>query len=182
MGFDMRPPTPKEQAEMERLLDRMLEQGAFGMSLGLIYPPSSFADREELMGLARVLAARDRILSVHMRSESTGLFDAVEEMLEVARRSGVHLEISHLKLMGRPQWGRSGALLDRLEHARQAGIRVTCDQYPYTAGSTGLSALAPGWAHDGGVTQLVRRAQNPSQRLLEAVSYTHLTLPTIYSV
>lgn len=169
MGFDMRPPTPKEQAEMERLLDRMLEQGAFGMSLGLIYPPSSFADREELVGLARVLAARDRILSVHMRSESTGLFDAVEEMLEVARRSGVHLEISHLKLMGRPQWGRSGALLDRLEHARQAGIRVTCDQYPYTAGSTGLSALAPGWAHDGGVTQLVRRAQNPSQRLLEDI-------------
>ena len=169
MGFDMRPPTPQEQKEMEELLDQMLVQGAFGMSLGLIYPPSSFADMDEMVGLAKVLAARDRILSVHIRNESTRVFESVEEMLEVAKRSGVHLEISHLKLMGRAQWGRSGELLERLERARQEGVRVTCDQYPYTASSTGLSALAPGWAHDGGVAKLVERCQEPSQRLLDDI-------------
>lgn len=169
MGFDMRRPTPEEQQEMEQLLDRELAGGAFGMSLGLIYPPSSYAEKEELIGLAKVLAARDRILTVHMRSESDGVFQAVEEMLEVAKTSGVHLEISHLKLMGRAQWGKTEQLLSRLEQARKEGVRVTCDQYPYHASSTGLSALVPGWGHAGGVSALVERCAAPSQRLLDDI-------------
>lgn len=169
VGFEMRPPTPEEQRRMEQLLDQQLEQGAFGLSLGLIYPPSSFAQQAELVGLAKVLASRDRILAVHMRNESDQVFEAVEEMLEVARRSGVRLEISHLKLMGKGQWGRTGELLERLERARGEGVRVTCDQYPYNASSTGLSALAPGWAHAGGVAQLTLRAQHPTAALLQAV-------------
>lgn len=166
MGFDMRDPTPQEQKEMEALLARNLDEGAFGMSLGLIYPPSGFAKLEELVGLAKVLADRDRILAVHMRNESDRVFEAVEEMLEVARLSGVHLEISHLKLMGRAQWGRTDELLRRLDRARREGIKVTCDQYPYHASSTGLSALAPGWAHDGGVAKLTERCLTPSKQLL----------------
>ncbi len=169
MGFGMRPPAPLEQAQMERLLDRQLEEGAFGMSLGLIYPPSGFAQMEELVGLAKVLAARDCILSVHLRSESDRVFQAVEEALEIARRSGVHLEISHLKLMGRNQWGRTGELLEMLERARAEGVKVTCDQYPYHASSTGLSALAPGWAHDGGAACLTQRAGSPTQQLLDDI-------------
>ncbi len=169
MGFDMRDPTPQEQKEMEELLARNLDEGAFGMSLGLIYPPSSFAKLEELVGLAKVLADRDCILAVHMRNESDRVFEAVEEMLEVARLSGVHLEISHLKLMGRAQWGRTDELLQRLDRARREGIKVTCDQYPYNASSTGLSALAPGWAHDGGVSKLTERCKAPSQQLLHDI-------------
>ena len=169
MGFDMRKPTPAEQQEMESLLDRELAGGAFGMSLGLIYPPSSYAGKDELIGLAKVLAARKRILSVHMRSESDGVFQAVEEMLEVAAQSGVHLEISHLKLMGQNQWGKTGQLLARLDQARKDGVHVTCDQYPYNAGSTGLSALVPGWGHAGGVTALVKRCAAPTQQLLEDI-------------
>ena len=169
MGFGMRPPAPEEQLQMEQLLDRQLEEGAFGMSLGLIYPPSSFARKDELVGLARVLAKRNAILAVHMRSESDRVFQAVEEMLEIARASGVRLEISHLKLMGRKQWGRTGELLAMLDRARSEGIQVTCDQYPYHASSTGLSALFPSWAHDGGVACLVRRAGQPTQELLDAI-------------
>lgn len=170
MGFDMRHPTPEEQAQMEQLLDKQLKEGAFGMSLGLIYPPSSFAQPEELIGLGKVLAANDAILSVHMRSESAGVFEAVEEMLHVAEQSGVHLEISHLKLMGKAQWGKTDRLLSMLEQARARGVRVTCDQYPYHASSTGLSALAPGWAHDGGVACLTQRAKDPTPKLLEDIA------------
>lgn len=170
MGFDMRHPTPEEQEQMEQLLAKQLEEGAFGMSLGLIYPPSSFARPEELIGLAKVLAAHDAILSVHMRSESDRIFESVEEMLHVAEQSGVHLEISHLKLMGKAQWGKTDRLLSMLEQARGRGVRVTCDQYPYHASSTGLSALAPGWAHDGGVVCLTERAKNPTAKLLEDIA------------
>ena len=169
MGFDMRRPTPEEQVQMEQLLDLQLAQGAFGMSLGLIYPPSSFAQREELIRLAKVLATRKAILSVHMRSESDRVFQAVEEMLDIAQQSGVHLEISHLKLMGRAQWGRTEQLLKRLEQARADGIQVTCGQYPYHASSTGLSALAPGWAHDGGISCLTQRCAAPTAQLLEDI-------------
>lgn len=170
MGFDMRHPTPQEQEQMEQLLAKQLEEGAFGMSLGLIYPPSSFARAEELIGLGKVLAAHNAILAVHMRSESAGVFEAVEEMLHVAEASGVHLEISHLKLMGKAQWGKTERLLSMLDQARSRGVRVTCDQYPYHASSTGLSALAPGWAHDGGVACLTERAKHPTEMLLEAVA------------
>lgn len=169
MGFGMRAPSPEEQSQMEVLLDQQLEQGAFGMSLGLIYPPSSFSQKEELVRLAKVLAARDRILAVHMRNESDRVFEAVDEILDIAKQSGVHLEISHLKLMGKAQWGRVEELLGRLEKARQEGVRVTCDQYPFHASSTGLSALVPGWAHDGGVIELTRRMANPTPKLLEEI-------------
>lgn len=169
MGFDMRHPTPEEQNAMESLLARQLEEGAFGMSLGLIYPPSSFSGAEELIGLAKVLAAHDCILSVHMRSESDRVFQAVEEMLDIARQSGVHLEISHLKLMGKEQWGQTEKLLSILQQARDSGVKVTCDQYPYHASSTGLSALAPGWAHDGGIERLTQRVKEPSSQLLDAI-------------
>lgn len=169
MGFDMRHPTPEEQNAMEDLLAQQLKEGAFGMSLGLIYPPSSFSGAEELVGLAKVLAAHNCILAVHMRSESDRVFQAVEEMLDIARQSGVHLEISHLKLMGKEQWGQTEKLLSMLEQARQTGVKVTCDQYPYHASSTGLSALAPGWAHDGGIERLTERVKTPSPELLEAI-------------
>ncbi|HWP51530.1 MAG TPA: D-aminoacylase [Clostridia bacterium] len=170
MGFGMRRPTAVEQAQMEAVLDRELSYGAFGMSLGLIYPPSSYGDAEELIGLSRVLARHKAILSVHLRNEAPGVFDAIKEIITVAKASGVHAQISHLKLMGKAQWGRAGELLALIHAAQAEGVNITCDQYPYTASSTGLSALAPGWAHDGGAQELLARLKNPEQRLLADIA------------
>lgn len=169
MGFGMEPPTKEQLHQMEEVLDRELSMGAFGMSLGLIYPPSSFSHQEELVALAKVLWHHDAILAVHMRNEGPRVFQAADEMLNIARLSGVRLQISHLKLMGKQQWGRSSELLEKIERARQDGLQVTCDQYPYPASSTGLSALVPGWALDGGVHALIQRLQPPSRQLLDGI-------------
>ncbi len=107
MGFVDRDPAPEELEAMKDLLERELKAGAFGMSLGLIYPPSAYCREEELVELAQVLQKHDALLTVHMRNEGPRIFQAVDEMLDITRRSGVHLQISHLKLMGKPQWGRA---------------------------------------------------------------------------
>lgn len=165
MGFVDRRPSPAELEQLKELLERELERGAFGMSLGLIYPPSAFSAKEELLELAVVLKKYNATLAVHMRSEGAKVFEAVDEVLEIARLSGVHLEISHLKLMGKPQWGRSGELLAKIDAARTQGINVTCDQYPFTASSTSLTAVLPHWAQDGGTAALLERLQAPSPQL-----------------
>lgn len=157
MGFVNRDPDEEEMLQLEALLDREMARGAFGMSLGLIYPPSAFSKSWELERLARVVARHGGILAVHMRNEGPRIFEAVEEMLSIARNSGVHVHISHLKLMGKPQWGKHRALLKLLTDARAEGLNVTCDQYPFLASSTGLSALVPHWAHEGGYSDMVKR-------------------------
>ena len=98
-----------------------------------------------------------KILAVHMRNEGPNIFQAVEEMLSIAEETGVHLHISHLKLMGKAQWGQAPRLLERIEASRQRGAVVTCDQYPYTATSTILAALLPRRAYDGGSAAMLRR-------------------------
>ena len=166
MGFGLRAPEPQELEQMEQVLDRELSRGAFGMSLGLIYPPSSFGALEEFVALAKIIKKHEGILSVHMRNEGPRIFEAVDEMIEVTRRSNVHLQISHLKLMGKPQWGRSEELLAKIEAARAEGLTITCDQYPYNATSTSLTAVCPKWAFDGGAGKLLERLQSPTEQLL----------------
>lgn len=169
MGFHEREATDEELDSMCKLLDRELKAGAYGMSLGLIYPPSSYGNLREFTALGKVLKANDKILTVHMRSESTRIFEAVQEMLDVALASHVHLHISHLKLIGKAQWGRAQELLDLIEGARKQGATITCDQYPFEASSTGLSALVPGWAQDGGVDSMLGRMHPPSDKLLKEI-------------
>ncbi len=161
-GWEMRRLTDGELDQAESLLDEQLRQGALGLSLGLIYPPGSFCGTDELVALARVVARRDKILAVHMRNENRGIFDAFEEMVEVAEETGVRLEISHLKLMGVDQWGQADRLLHRLELARARGMRVHCDQYPYTASNSGLTACLPRWVAEGGYPRLVERLEDPA--------------------
>lgn len=165
MGFDNREPSAQELREMKALLDEELSMGAFGMSLGLIYPPSAFAETDELDALASVVRKHDGILAVHIRNEGPRVFEAVEEMLGVAERSGVHLQISHLKIMTKALWGQSERLLERIDAARAKGIQVTCDQYPFFASSTGMTALLPKWAHAGGIAPLLQRIAEPEARL-----------------
>ena len=157
MGHVNRDPDENELKALCDLLESELEKGAFGMSIGLIYPPSAFSKKQELIALAKVLAKHDAILSVHMRNEGPRIFEAVDEVLEIAEKSGVHLEISHLKLMGKSQWGKAPALIEKIKTARKNGINVTCDQYPFEATCTNLSVLVPHWAHEGGDDMLCHR-------------------------
>ena len=167
MGFVNRDPSEKEMEELKALLARELERGAVGMSLGLIYPPSAFSAKEELIELAKVLKKYNAILSVHMRNEGPKVFEALDEMLEITEKSGVHLQISHLKLMGKPQWGRSDELLKKIDDAKAKGMNITCDQYPFIASSTSLTAVLPNWAHEGGITGMMHRMETKEGTLCE---------------
>jgi N-acyl-D-amino-acid deacylase len=164
MGGDDRAPTPDELRAMRRLVREGLEQGAFGFSTGLIYPPNSYAAAAELVALGEEVAAADGVFAVHLRSEGAGIEAALDEMLDVARLSGCRLHVSHLKLAGEANFGKLDWLVRRLETARAEGLGVTCDQYPYAAGSTVMTALLPTWALAGGPAALLRRLEDPSDR------------------
>ena len=165
MGYDDSQPTQQQLEEMKAWVRQAMECGYLGFTTGLVYAPSVYAGEAELVELAKVLKKYDALLTVHMRNEGPRIFQAVDEMIDITRRSGVHLQISHLKLMGKPQWGRSQELLDKIEAARQEGMTITCDQYPYTATSTSMTALLPKWAHDGGRAALLERLRDPSRQL-----------------
>lgn len=159
-GFDNRPLRPDELERMRGLLGEALAAGAFGFSSGLIYPPGVFADTGELAALAEALPS-DRVHATHMRNEGLGLLASVEEAVEIARRGGCRLQVSHLKAAGRAAWGRTREALDLLDRARADGVPATHDMYPYTASSTMLSACLPAWAQEGGDEAVLARLADP---------------------
>lgn len=160
VGWEMRQLTPEEMDEMCAVLDRLLTQGALGLSLGLIYPPGSFCDTEELIALAQVVKKHDKMLAVHMRNENKGVFDAFDEMISVALKTGVKLQISHFKMMGESQWGLADKLLAKLDLARAKGARIHCDQYPYCASHSVLTSCFPKWVMEGGYEAFVERLKD----------------------
>ncbi|MFD7448789.1 amidohydrolase family protein [Kitasatospora sp. NPDC059827] len=164
MGFADRPPTPGELAAMCELLDRSLGQGAAGFSTGLIYPPGCYAGTEEIVALASVAARHGKPYVTHLRDEMSQVEKALEEALEIAARSGAALQVSHHKTAGRHAWGATVRTLARLDRARAEGVDVLCDVYPYTAGSTVLSAMLPPWASEGGPAALLARLGSPEVR------------------
>src|SRR6266542_1443873 len=163
MGFDDRAPTAAELEAMRELVAVAMRQGAFGLSSGLIYAPGSFARTAELAELARVAAAAGGFYASHIRDEAAGLLDAVGEAVEIGRRSGAAVQLSHHKAMGRANWGRVRDSLALLERA-YASHDVLADQYPYTAASTTLLAVLPGWATAGGVPAVRERLADPATR------------------
>lgn len=165
MGFEDKKASLLELKKMEGLLETALEQGAWGMSAGLIYPPGSFADTEELVALSKVLAKFDAIFNMHIRGESEKLLDAIKEAIYVCRESSAKIQISHLKAMGKDQWGLGKKLIDILSKARKEGLNIGADQYPYAASSTALTAIVPRWAHSGGIGKLLERFADPDQML-----------------
>lgn len=169
MGFVNRDPDAREMEQLKQLLDRELRRGAKGMSLGLIYPPSAFSSQEELVELSKVIAQHDAILAVHMRNEGAKVFEAVDEMITIGELSGAHIHISHLKLMGKPQWGRSQELLNKIRAARDRGVHITCDQYPFHASSTLVTAMVPHWAHAGGPEAMMRRLENREDTIYQEI-------------
>ena len=130
VGYEKRDATPEEMAQMKTLLGEMLKQGAFGLSLGLVYSPGIFCKTEELVELAMVVKEHNGMLAVHMRDESDHIFEAMDEIFYVAKRSGVHLHISHVKLMGKANWGLASKVLEKIEQAKEDGLCITADQYP----------------------------------------------------
>ncbi len=171
MGYDMRKPTEKELYSMKYMLASALEEGALGFSTGLIYPPSSYAQPEEIIELAKVVAKHDGIYTTHMRNEGDMLLESVEESIDVARKAGVRVEISHHKAVGKNNWGKTVESLALIDKARNSGLSITCDQYPYIAAATSLTSRVPDWAHEGGLDKMVERlkAHETSSRIKEEI-------------
>ena len=157
LGLENRAPNARELDQMKGLIGECMDAGAFGMSIGLIYLPCVFSATEELVELYRVVAQHDGIFVIHMRNEADYWLEAIDETLDIAARSGVKLLISHFKAVGRQNWDKMSTALEKLERARERGIDVSFDQYPYTAGSTILSAILPPWAMEGGTGPMLER-------------------------
>jgi len=164
MGFEDRPASGEELDRMKRLLEEALQAGVIGLSLGLMYAPGSYTPREELAELCSVLTRYDGLLATHIRGEGNSLIPSIEEVIWIAERSGVPLQISHLKAAGGGNWGRVTRAMELIEEARSRVLDVTCDVYPYTAGSTSLTTLLPPWALEGGVSQTLERLGDPTSR------------------
>ena len=164
VGYADRPATARELATMCGLLDDALADGAAGLSTGLIYTPGTYGDTAEVVALAKVAARHGRPYVTHLRDEMSRVEEALDEAVEIARRSGAALQISHHKTAGRHAWGRTERTLPRIARLRAAGLDVTCDVYPYTEGSTTLAAMLPPWANDGGTDALLERLTRRDQR------------------
>ncbi len=160
MGYEDRPPTDKELRDMKALLVEALESGAFGFSTGLIYPPSCYAETAELIELATVMSPYGGIYETHMRNENIGLVKSVEEAIKIGREGNVPVQISHHKATREQAWGLVNESLAVIDKARRQGVDVTCDQYPYIASATGLKAILPSWAHEGGPEALLARLKD----------------------
>ena len=164
MGPANRPPSPEEIKEMRCLVRQAMEAGALGMSTGLIYPPGSYADTAELIALAREAARFGGLYATHLRSESDAVEEALAEALEIGRLSGAPVLVSHHKVGGLANWGRSRATLEMIETARNQGLSVAADQYPYTAASTYLAAILPPEIQEGGPGSYCDRLMDPAFR------------------
>ena len=164
MGYEDRKPTDRELGEMRRLVDQSMEAGAFGLSTGLIYPPSCYAQTEELIELCKVVARYKGIYATHMRNEGQGLLQAVDEAVRIGRQAGVGVQISHHKACGRKSWGKVKDSLAKIDEARSQGMDIWADQYPYVATATGLGTVLPKWAHDGGTSALLARLSDSEDR------------------
>lgn len=164
MGLENRPATDSEIKQMQEVLRRSLKEGAVGLSTGLIYPPCCFAEMKELEALCEVAAEYGVPLVIHQRSEGDEILESMDELIEMMKRCGAHLHFSHLKNCGKDNWHKTPQVLQKIDEAREDGLEVTFDQYPYTAGSTMLSAILPPWAHNGGTEEMLKRLEDKKQR------------------
>ena len=164
MGEDDRSPSDDELQEMRDQVALAMQQGAFGLSSGLIYPPGRFASTDEVIELAKVAGQYGGIYISHMRQEGLEVLDSVAETIRIGEEGGLPTQITHHKIVGAPMWGRSVDTLALVDAARARGVDVSIDQYPYTASSSTLSIMFPGWSLDGGREALIARLQDGEQR------------------
>ena len=155
-------PDPAQLARMRGLVHQAMEEGAMGVGSSLIYPPATFAETDELVALVTEAGKCGGMYISHMRSEGDRLIESVDELIEIARRSGAPAEIYHLKQAGRANWGKLDQVIAHVEAARAAGLRITADMYTYTAGGTGVAASMPPWVQDGGTAAMLKRLGDPA--------------------
>lgn len=164
VGMERRPATPEEIQAMAGLLEEALAAGALGLSSGLFTAPGANAKPEEIHALARVLKKHGARYSTHIRDEGNRVFEAVREAIAVARETGVHVQIAHLKLSGMDNWGGAEKLLAEIDAARREGVPVDCDQYPYDTGTNPLRNLLPPWVQEGGIGAMLERLKEQAVR------------------
>jgi len=164
LGYDARPATAEERMRMSLRLEQQLLTGGAGLSVGLVYPPSAFADRDELVALCKVAAKCGKPVAAHIRSYEAGLLDATQEFLDLLRASGARGVLSHLQAAGKPNWGLAAKALLALDAAVDEGIDVCFDMYPYLAGSSYALQLLPPSASVGGIDALKAKLRSPEYR------------------
>src|SRR6266704_2946365 len=164
MGSADRAPTAEELASMEQLVEQAMRQGAMGVSTSLIYAPAFYAKIEELIALAKVASKYGGIYASHIRNEGDHEMEALDEAFRIGREAKIPVEIWHLKVAGRQNWGKMPNVIAAIEAARASGLDVTANQYSYTASGTSLGATIPPKYHEDGSTAFVTRLQNPQVR------------------
>ena len=164
MGLENRKATADEMQKMEEITLKAMQDGAVGLSTGLIYLPGMYAPTEEIVNLAKVASTHGGVYATHMRYEGTKVNEAIDEALTIGREANIPVQISHFKVTGKNNWGRSSETLGMVEEARRKGFDVTIDQYPYTASSTNLAVRLPDWALEGGLDSLRVKMKNPEMR------------------
>jgi N-acyl-D-amino-acid deacylase len=175
LGYEDRAPSAEELARMQQLVRTAMEDGALGLGSSLIYAPAFYAETEELIALASVVADYDGMYISHMRSEGNRLLESLEELIEIARQAGVSAEIYHLKMGGKTNWHKFADVVARVESARAEGLAITADMYTYTAGASGLDASMPPWVQEGGFAAWTERLEDPEIR---ARVLAEMTTPT----
>ena len=164
VGLDDRAATPEELVEMERLTAQAMEDGALGVFSALMYTPDRFNSTEELVLMAQVAARYGGIYQTHQRSEGDALFESLDEVFHIARESGIRANITHMKAAYVANWGKMAEVVDRVTQAREEGLNIAADIYPYVWGAAGLRALLPPWAREGGIVEIERRMADPGIR------------------
>ena len=159
-----RAPTPAELDRMRKLVAQAMEDGAVGISTSLVYAPAFYAKTEELIELAKVASRYGGVYASHMRNESNSIMTALDEAIRIGTEADIPVEIFHLKMAGKPNWGKMRDVIAKIEAARARGLDITADQYPYVAGGTSLGAAVPPWAHEGGTAKFLERLKDPATR------------------
>ena len=164
MGFSADSANDAQMARMQAEVVKAMDEGAIGVSTGLIYPPGSYASTEELIAITRPAGERNGFYFSHIRGEGDTLLEAVAEAIRIGRETGAAVQISHFKAAGRDNWGKSDQALELIDQARAEGLDVTADMYPYLAGSTSLTAALPEWAQEGGKEAILKRLADTDTR------------------
>ena len=164
MGDTFNRPSADQLATMKHLVGEAMQQGAWGLSSQVMMPPGSLATTEEIVELCRQVATFGGLYSTHIRNEGTGVFASVEEAIRIAETAELPLDIIHLKIADQQFWGRMNELIALIDGARQRGVNVQANVYPYTRGNNNLSSIIPPWAHEGGRGALLDRLRDPQAR------------------
>lgn len=182
IGDDDRAPSAAELDQMRSLVAQAMKDGAMGISTALIYPPGHYAKTEELIELSKVVAQYGGLYASHMRSEGATEVEAINETIRIGREAGVPVEIFHLKVIGKARWGSMPKIVAQIQAARDSGLDIRADQYPYIAGGTALASCLPPWVADGGPDKLLERLHHPEiqARIKKEMAEDHKEWENLY--